>query len=145
MISASASINLFSQWLGSPAVSRRGHQQQGARGQGPQLRQQWGSHRGLKAGCGWRDNLPGKDLSLFSFFSPTRFWNHFLFSYIRNDPIFQRHVDLMWDLKVKAEIQQVFEERELGYLVPASQDQGAGADLPFGALQSTEQQQEIEE
>ena len=37
--------------------------------------------------------------------------------YIRNDPVFQRHVDLMWDLKVKAEIQQVFEEREPGFLV----------------------------
>ena len=37
--------------------------------------------------------------------------------YIRSDPILQDHVDLMWDLKVKAEIQQVFEEREPGFLV----------------------------
>ena len=37
--------------------------------------------------------------------------------YIRSDPVIQHHVDLMWDLKVKAEIQQVFEEREPGFLV----------------------------
>ena len=37
--------------------------------------------------------------------------------YIRTNPILQRHVDLMWDMKVKAEIQQVFEENEPGYLV----------------------------
>ena len=37
--------------------------------------------------------------------------------YIKDDPILQGHVDLMWNLKVKAEIQQVFEEREPGYLL----------------------------
>ena len=37
--------------------------------------------------------------------------------YIRSDPVLRHHVDLMWHLKVKAEIQQVFEEREPGYLV----------------------------
>ena len=37
--------------------------------------------------------------------------------YIQSDPVLRRHVDLMWQLKVKAEIQQVFEEREPGYLV----------------------------
>ena len=37
--------------------------------------------------------------------------------YVSSDPVLSRHVDLMWQLKVKAEIQQVFEEREPGYLV----------------------------
>ena len=37
--------------------------------------------------------------------------------YVISDPVLSRHVDLMWQLKVKAEIQQVFEEREPGFLV----------------------------
>ena len=37
--------------------------------------------------------------------------------YVVTDPVLQHHLDLMWDLKVKAEIQQVFEERQPGYLV----------------------------
>ena len=37
--------------------------------------------------------------------------------YVVTDPVLQHQLDLMWDLKVKAEIQQVFEERQPGYLV----------------------------